>query len=92
MVWKNFNIMDKAGCVGKGIVREFYNIIVHGSTLVIHLYWARKGTIAILYSSVCGLLIYAIRISPSKFCLYCRMFARIVSSNRFTLIKAYLIW
>ncbi|KAM1041843.1 hypothetical protein ACFX2C_030973 [Malus domestica] len=41
--------MDKAEGAGKSIVKEFYDIIVHGSTVEIHMYWARKEMTAILY-------------------------------------------
>ncbi|KAF9618123.1 hypothetical protein IFM89_000239 [Coptis chinensis] len=45
-IWKDFNIAEEAGGVGKNIVKE-YNATVTGSTLEIHLYWAGKGTIAV---------------------------------------------
>ncbi|XP_050141170.1 probable LRR receptor-like serine/threonine-protein kinase At1g53440 [Malus sylvestris] len=65
LVQKDFNIMDEAGGVGKGIVKEFDNITVLGSTLEIHLYWARKGTTAIPYRGVYGPLISAISVTPN---------------------------
>lgn len=65
MVLKDFNIMEEAGGVGKGIVRE-YDVLVNGSTLEIHLYWAGKGTTAIPDRGVYGPLISAITVTPSK--------------------------
>ncbi|KAI3786479.1 hypothetical protein L1987_40188 [Smallanthus sonchifolius] len=44
---KDFNIAEKANGVGKGIFVDFDNVMVNGSTLDIHLYWAGKGTTAI---------------------------------------------
>jgi hypothetical protein len=38
--------MEAAGGVGIGIHREF-DVLVNGSTLEIHLYWAGKGTTSI---------------------------------------------
>lgn len=63
---EDFNIMEKAGGVGKGIEREF-EAFVNGSTLEIHLYWAGKGTTAIPDSGVYGPLISAISVTSSKF-------------------------
>ncbi|KAB2623546.1 LRR receptor-like serine/threonine-protein kinase [Pyrus ussuriensis x Pyrus communis] len=65
LVLKDFNIMEEARGVGKGIVREFDNVTVIGSTLEIHLYWAGKGTTAIPYTSVYGPLISAISVTPN---------------------------
>ncbi|RXI02910.1 hypothetical protein DVH24_002988 [Malus domestica] len=65
LVQKDFNIMDEAGGVGKGIVKEFDNVTVLGSTLEIHLYWAGKGTTAIPYRGVYGPLISAISVTPN---------------------------
>ncbi|CAN6561147.1 unnamed protein product [Malus baccata var. baccata] len=65
LVQKDFNIMDEAGGVGKGIVKEFDNVAVLGSTLEIHLYWAGKATTAIPYRGVYGPLISAISVTPN---------------------------
>ncbi|XP_028956126.2 probable LRR receptor-like serine/threonine-protein kinase At1g53440 [Malus sylvestris] len=65
LVLKDFNIMEEARGVGKGIVREFDNVTVIGSTLEIHLYWAGKGTTAIPYRGVYGPLISAISVTPN---------------------------
>ncbi|KAF9619571.1 hypothetical protein IFM89_007398 [Coptis chinensis] len=43
-IWKDFNIAQEVGGVGKSIIKE-YNANVLGSTLEIHLSWAGKGTI-----------------------------------------------
>lgn len=72
MVWKDFNIMEEAGGVGKVVVKELDNVIVNGSTLEIHLYWAGKGTTAIPNRGVYGPLISAITVTPSKFHPCCR--------------------
>ncbi|RXH84042.1 hypothetical protein DVH24_026941 [Malus domestica] len=65
LVWKDFNIMEEAGGVGKVVVKELDNVIVHGSTLEIHLYWAGKGTTAIPNRGVYGPLISAITVTPN---------------------------
>lgn len=62
---KDFNIVEKAGGVGKGITKEF-NVDVNDTTLVIHLSWAGKGTNAIPIRGVYGPLISAITVTPSK--------------------------
>ncbi|KAB5521334.1 hypothetical protein DKX38_025653 [Salix brachista] len=61
---KNFNIAKKAGGVGIGITEVFDNIIVNGSTLEIHLYWAGKGTTFVPDRGVHGPLISAIAVTP----------------------------
>ncbi|GMH31972.1 hypothetical protein Nepgr_033816 [Nepenthes gracilis] len=43
LVLKDFNIMEKAGGVGKGITMNFSDILVNSSTLEISLYWAGKA-------------------------------------------------
>ncbi|GAB4846601.1 hypothetical protein Ancab_025607, partial [Ancistrocladus abbreviatus] len=63
-VLKDFNIVEEAGGVGKGIFREF-NVPVDGGTLEISLYWAGKGTNAIPYRGVYGPLISAIEVTPN---------------------------
>ncbi|KAF9666657.1 hypothetical protein SADUNF_Sadunf16G0251600 [Salix dunnii] len=60
----NFNIAEKAGGVGIGITEVFDNIIVNGSTLEIHLYWAGKGTTFVPDRGVHGPLISAIAVTP----------------------------
>ncbi|XP_023771355.1 probable LRR receptor-like serine/threonine-protein kinase At1g53430 [Lactuca sativa] len=63
---KDFNIMEAANGTGRGIYRDFDNIIVNnGSTIEIHLYWAGKGTTAIPDRGVYGPLISAITITPN---------------------------
>ncbi|XP_022717347.1 probable LRR receptor-like serine/threonine-protein kinase At1g53440 isoform X1 [Durio zibethinus] len=64
VVLKDFNIMEEAGGVGRGITREF-NFDVNGSTLEIHLYWRGKGTTAIPDRGVYGPLISAITVTPN---------------------------
>ncbi|XWS10161.1 hypothetical protein CRYUN_Cryun39dG0051700 [Craigia yunnanensis] len=64
VVLEDFNIMEKAGGVGRGITREF-NVDVNGSTLEIHLYWRGKGTTAIPDRGVYGPLISAISVTPN---------------------------
>uniref|UniRef100_A0A2N9IN73 non-specific serine/threonine protein kinase n=1 Tax=Fagus sylvatica TaxID=28930 RepID=A0A2N9IN73_FAGSY len=61
---KDFNIVEAAGGVGKGIVME-YDVDVNGSTLEIHLYWAGKGTTVIPDKGVYGPLISAIEVTPN---------------------------
>lgn len=62
---KDFNIRERANGTGRGIVIDFDNILVNGSTLEIHLYWTGKGTTAIPDRGVYGPLISAITITPS---------------------------
>ncbi|XP_021287456.1 probable LRR receptor-like serine/threonine-protein kinase At1g53430 [Herrania umbratica] len=64
VVLENFNIMQEAGGVRRGITREF-NVDVNGSTLEIHLYWRGKGTTAIPDRGVYGPLISAITVTPN---------------------------
>ncbi|XP_058747462.1 probable LRR receptor-like serine/threonine-protein kinase At1g53440 [Vicia villosa] len=61
---KDFNIMEEAGGVGKGITKEF-DVEVNDNTLEIHLYWAGKGTTAIPDRGVYGPLISAITVTPN---------------------------
>nr|XP_043624748.1 probable LRR receptor-like serine/threonine-protein kinase At1g53430 [Erigeron canadensis] len=65
LLLKDFNIREEANGTGRGIVREFDNVIVNGSTLEIHLYWAGKGTTAIPDRGVYGPLISAITVTPN---------------------------
>ncbi|KAF5730756.1 LRR receptor-like serine/threonine-protein kinase [Tripterygium wilfordii] len=65
VVLGDFNIMEKARGVGKGIVMEFNNIHVNGSSLEIHLYWSGKGTTAVPDRGVYGPLISAISVTPN---------------------------
>ncbi|PON98513.1 Phosphorylase kinase, gamma catalytic subunit [Trema orientale] len=65
IVLKDFNIVEKAGGVNKGYNVTFDDIIVHGSTLEIHLYWAGKGTTAIPDKGVYGPLISAISVTSN---------------------------
>ncbi|KHG20508.1 hypothetical protein F383_03730 [Gossypium arboreum] len=64
VVLEDFNIMEEAGGVRKGITREF-NVDVNGSTLEIHLFWRGKGTAAIPNRGVYGPLISAITVTPN---------------------------
>uniref|UniRef100_A0A2P2MVJ0 non-specific serine/threonine protein kinase n=2 Tax=Rhizophora mucronata TaxID=61149 RepID=A0A2P2MVJ0_RHIMU len=64
-VLKDFNIMEEAGGVGRGIFRDFDNVYVNESTLEIHLYWLGKGTTAIPDRGVYGPLISAIEVTPN---------------------------
>ncbi|CAJ2668732.1 probable LRR receptor-like serine/threonine-protein kinase At1g53440 isoform X1 [Trifolium pratense] len=61
---KDFNIMEEAGGVGKGITKEF-DVEVNDNTLEIHLYWVGKGTNAIPVRDVYGPLISAITVTPN---------------------------
>ncbi|KAJ9562912.1 hypothetical protein OSB04_008072, partial [Centaurea solstitialis] len=45
---KDFNIMEEAKGAHIGTFLEFDDVYVNGSTLDIHLYWAGKGTTAVL--------------------------------------------
>ncbi|KAI7746375.1 hypothetical protein M8C21_016028, partial [Ambrosia artemisiifolia] len=62
---KDFNIAEKANGVGRGIFVDFDDVMVNGSTLEIHLYWAGKGTTAIPDRGVYGPLLSAIAITPN---------------------------
>ncbi|CAI8606860.1 unnamed protein product [Vicia faba] len=61
---KDFNIVEEAGGVGKGITKEF-DVEVNDNTLEIQLYWAGKGTTAIPDRGVYGPLISAITVTPN---------------------------
>ncbi|KAL9298063.1 hypothetical protein ACSQ67_023959 [Phaseolus vulgaris] len=61
---QDFNIVEEAGGVGKGITKEF-DVDVHDGTLEIHLYWAGKGTTSIPDRGVYGPLISAIEMIPN---------------------------
>lgn len=58
--------MEEAGGAGKGITKEFDDVVVDGNTLEIHLYWRGKGTDGIPSRGVYGPLISAITVTPSK--------------------------
>ncbi|KAF5780773.1 putative protein kinase RLK-Pelle-DLSV family [Helianthus annuus] len=62
---KNFNIVERANGVGRGTFIDFDNVMVNGTTLEIHLYWAGKGTTAIPDRGVYGPLLSAIAITPN---------------------------
>ncbi|KAK3025480.1 hypothetical protein RJ639_041561, partial [Escallonia herrerae] len=64
LVLKDFNIVENATGVGKGITVDFKDVPVNG-TLEIHLYWAGKGTTAIPNRGVYGPLISAITVTPN---------------------------
>ncbi|KAK7389373.1 hypothetical protein VNO78_24339 [Psophocarpus tetragonolobus] len=61
LVKKDFNIVEKAGGIGKAIIEPFA-VVVTSNTLEIRLYWAGKGTTIIPYRSVYGPLILAISV------------------------------
>ncbi|TXG66680.1 hypothetical protein EZV62_007955 [Acer yangbiense] len=65
LVLKDFNIAEEAGGVGIGIIKEFNDVWVNGSTLEVHLYWAGKGTTSIPEKGVYGPLISAITVTPN---------------------------
>lgn len=69
LIWKDFNIAKEAGGVGKSFTITLDNVLVNGSTLEIHLYWAGKGTTAVPERGVYGPLISAITVTPSMFFL-----------------------
>ncbi|XP_076891891.1 putative LRR receptor-like serine/threonine-protein kinase At1g53440 [Bidens hawaiensis] len=62
---QNFNIADEAKGVGRPFKLDFDNVMVNGTTLDIHLYWAGKGTTAIPDRGVYGPLLSAIAITPN---------------------------
>ncbi|KAL5565255.1 hypothetical protein UlMin_028419 [Ulmus minor] len=65
LVLKDFNIMEEAKGVRIGITKTFDNVLVNGSTLEVHLYWAGKGTTDIPEKGVYGPLISAITVTPN---------------------------
>ena len=65
--------MEEARGVGISIIKEFDDVLVSGSTLEIHFYWAGKGTTVIPGKGVYGPLISAIEVTPSKFFLQFRI-------------------
>ncbi|KAL4555171.1 hypothetical protein LXL04_037782 [Taraxacum kok-saghyz] len=65
LVRKNFNIANEANGVGRGMSIDFNEVMVNGSTLEIHLYWAGKGTTSLPQRGVYGPLISAIAITPN---------------------------
>nr|POF18939.1 putative lrr receptor-like serine/threonine-protein kinase [Quercus suber] len=62
---KDFNIVEEAQGVGIPIIKEFDDVLVSGSTMEIHFYWAGKGTTAIPVKGVYGPLISAIEVTPN---------------------------
>ncbi|XP_060209245.1 probable LRR receptor-like serine/threonine-protein kinase At1g53430 [Lycium barbarum] len=65
VVLTDFNIMEEAKGVGKGISMDFKEVFVNSGTLEIHLYWTGKGTNAIPDRAVYGPLISAITLTPN---------------------------
>ncbi|KAH7543982.1 hypothetical protein JRO89_XS15G0076700 [Xanthoceras sorbifolium] len=65
LVLKDFNIAEEAGGIGREFTKEFEDVLVSGSTLEVHLYWAGKGTTAIPHRGVYGPLISAITVTPN---------------------------
>ena len=80
VVWKDFNIAKEAGGNGKDITLE-RDVIVNGSTLEIHLYWAGKGTTAVPNRGVYGPLISAISVTPSEYIVNCRFCTHVALSS-----------
>lgn len=64
-VLKDFDIEEKAGGSGRAIIMNFTTLVTD-NTLVIHFYWAGKGTTAIPDRGVYGPLISAITVTPSN--------------------------
>ncbi|KAF3442365.1 hypothetical protein FNV43_RR16281 [Rhamnella rubrinervis] len=64
VVLKDYNIVERAGGVGKSVT-ETFDATVNGSTLEIHLYWVGKGTTLVPSDGVYGPLISAITITKS---------------------------
>ncbi|XP_076958586.1 putative LRR receptor-like serine/threonine-protein kinase At1g53440 [Bidens hawaiensis] len=62
---QNFNIAEEANGVGRAMSVIFNDVMVNGTTLEIHLYWAGKGTTAIPDRGVYGPIISAIAITPN---------------------------
>ncbi|KAJ0684386.1 putative protein kinase RLK-Pelle-DLSV family [Helianthus annuus] len=62
---ENFNIVEEANGVQRGTFIDFDNVMVNGTTLEIHLYWAGKGTTAVPNRGVYGPLLSAITITPN---------------------------
>ncbi|KAE8703326.1 putative leucine-rich repeat receptor-like serine/threonine-protein kinase [Hibiscus syriacus] len=60
---QDFYIEDKAGGVGKAVIKEFHAPVIN-STLEIRLHWAGKGTTGIPVRGVYGPLISAISVNP----------------------------
>ncbi|CAL5390986.1 unnamed protein product [Camellia sinensis] len=65
VVLNDFNIVEEAKGVGKGMTKVFNDVLVNGSTLEIHLYWRGKGTTAIPNRGIYGPLISAITVTPN---------------------------
>ncbi|XXG67596.1 hypothetical protein AAC387_Pa06g0903 [Persea americana] len=63
-VLKDFDIEEKAGGSGRAIIMNFTTLVTD-NTLVIHFYWAGKGTTAIPDRGVYGPLISAITVTPN---------------------------
>ncbi|XP_058209730.1 probable leucine-rich repeat receptor-like serine/threonine-protein kinase At3g14840 isoform X11 [Rhododendron vialii] len=72
LVDKDFNIVDAAGGIGKGIKKPYAANVTDDGTLEIRLYWAGKGTTGLPVRGVYGPLISAISVDnpdyepPSK--------------------------
>ncbi|KAF6173370.1 hypothetical protein GIB67_027065 [Kingdonia uniflora] len=64
LVLKDFNIVDEAGGTNTPIVRNF-TAVVASNTLVIHFYWAGKGTTGIPTRGTYGPLVSAISVNPN---------------------------
>ncbi|PIA33875.1 hypothetical protein AQUCO_03900018v1, partial [Aquilegia coerulea] len=64
LVWKDFNIVDEAGGVGKAVVKKF-TAVVTSTTLEIRFHWAGKGTTVIPVRGTYGPLVSAISVDPN---------------------------
>ncbi|KAL0407454.1 UNVERIFIED_CONTAM: putative LRR receptor-like serine/threonine-protein kinase RFK1 [Sesamum latifolium] len=64
LVWKDFNIEEKARGTGRPVI-EYFNATVQDGTLEIRFYWASKGTTRIPNRGDYGSLVSAISVNPS---------------------------
>ncbi|KAF5190783.1 Nodulation receptor kinase [Thalictrum thalictroides] len=63
LVWKDFNIVDEAGGVGKAVIKKS-TAVVTSTTLEIRFHWAGKGTTVIPVRGTYGPLVSAISVDP----------------------------
>ncbi|KAK4386524.1 putative LRR receptor-like serine/threonine-protein kinase RFK1 [Sesamum angolense] len=66
LVWKDFNIEEKARGTGRPVI-EYFNATVQDGTLEIRFYWASKGTTRIPNRGDYGSLVSAISVNPRYF-------------------------
>ncbi|KAG5551524.1 hypothetical protein RHGRI_009819 [Rhododendron griersonianum] len=67
LVEKDFNIVDAAGGIGKGIIKPYAANVTDDGTLEIRLYWAGKGTTGLPVRGVYGPLISAISVDNPNY-------------------------